>query len=345
VSTAPPDLSPQARPLLTAAIPQAGGLFKAVPEDFEVEELPAYVPGGEGTHLYLWVEKVGRDTMEVVRELARVTGVPEKEIGYAGLKDRHARTRQYISVPASAEAALERFELSGVQVLSITRHTNKLRSGHLRGNRFTLVVRDVGDVGALDAAFQQLVDLGLPNAFGDQRFGRHADNALMGWRLLMGERLPRRPDRFQRKLFLSALQSELFNRMLIERLQSGDFARALLGDVLRKEDSGGLFVSEDPLVDQPRLEAFEVSPTGPIFGPKMRAPTHEVAERERVLLAAVGLDPELFQRGRGETEGTRRPYRVRVADPELERLGDADVRLTFSLPSGSYATELLRELL
>lgn len=344
MSATPPDLAPRARPLLTAAIPQAGGMFKAVPEDFEVEELPAYVPGGEGTHLFLWVEKVGRDTMEVVRELARATGVPEKEVGYAGLKDRHARTRQFLSIPASAEKALEGLELSGVRILSATRHTNKLRSGHLRGNRFTLLVRDVTDADALEASFGQLVAQGLPNAFGDQRFGRHADNALMGWRLLMGERLPRRPDRFQRKLFLSALQSELFNRMLAERLRAGDFARALAGDVLRKEDSGGLFVSEDPLVDQPRVEAFEVSPTGPIFGPKMRAPTLEVAERERALLAEVGLEPEHFQRGRGETEGTRRPYRVRVAEPGVERLGP-DVRLTFCLPPGSYATELLRELL
>src|SRR5690606_23975118 len=298
-----------------------------------------------GTHLYLWVEKEGRDTMEVVRELAKATGVPEKEIGYAGLKDRHARTRQYLSVPASAEAALEAFGCSGVRVLSRTLHTNKLRSGHLRGNRFTLVVRDVKDVGALEAAFDQLVAVGLPNAFGDQRFGRHGDNALMGWKLLMGERLPRRPDRFQRKLFLSALQSELFNRMLAERLRSGELARALPGDVLRKEDSGGLFVSGDPLVDQPRVEAFEVSPTGPIFGPKMRAPSHAVAERERALLETVGLTPGHFQRGRGETEGTRRPYRVQVADAGIEKLSAADLRLTFSLPSGSYATELLRELL
>lgn len=320
-------------------------MFKAVPEDFEVEELPAYLPGGEGTHLYLWVEKVGRDTMDVVRALSRAAGVPEKEIGYAGLKDRHAKTRQYLSIPASAEAALQTLELPGVRVLSTTRHGNKLRSGHLRGNRFTLVVRDVRDVDALEASFQQLVAQGLPNAFGEQRFGRHGDNALMGWLLLMGERLPRRPDRFQRKLFLSALQSELFNRMLAERLNAGELARAQLGDVLRKEDSGGLFACEDPLVDQPRVDAFEVSPTGPLFGPKMRAPTHAVAEREQALLTELGLDPEHFQRGRGETEGTRRPYRVRVGEPVLERLGEGNVRLGFSLPAGSYATELLRELL
>lgn len=343
--SAPADLSPRTRPLLTTAVPQAGGLFKATPEDFEVEELPAYLPSGEGEHLFLWVEKVGRDTQEVVRALAAALALPEQEIGHAGLKDRHAKTFQYLSVPARCAPKLTDFSLEGVTLHRPTRHGNKLRPGHLVGNRFTLRLHDVQDVGALRASLEVLEARGLPNAFGAQRFGRGGDNALQGLRLLTGERLAKRPSRFERKLFLSALQSELFNRALIARMEADALDRALPGDVLRKEESGGLFVCEDATVDQPRVEAWEVSATGPIFGPKMRAPTGAVAEQESALLASVGLSAEVFQRGRGETEGTRRPYRVRLGDVRCEDLGGGGVRLAFSLPSGSYATEVLRELL
>lgn len=339
------DLSPRLRPLLTTAVPQAGGLFKATPEDFEVEELPAYLPSGEGEHLFLWVEKLGRDTQEVVRALAEALALPEQEIGHAGLKDRHAKTFQYLSVPARCEPKLEAFALEGVTLHRPTRHGNKLRPGHLSGNRFTLRLHDVRDVGALRESLAILGARGLPNAFGAQRFGRGGDNALQGLRLLLGERLPKRPSRFERKLYLSALQSELFNRALIARLEAGTLDRALAGDVLRKEESGGLFVCEDAAVDQPRADAWEVSATGPIFGPKMRAPTGEVADAEAALLTEVGLSADVFQRGRGETEGTRRPYRVRLDGVECEELPEGGVRLAFSLPAGSYATEVLRELL
>lgn len=340
-----PDLAPRARPLLTADIPPAGGLFKATPEDFEVEELPAYVPEGSGEHLFLWVEKRGRETPEVVRALASALKLDEREIGVAGMKDRQAVTRQFLSIPARLEAQLETFALEGVRILSAVRHGNKLKTGHLKGNRFRLTLHGVRDPGALRASLERLEAVGLPNAFGSQRFGRGGDNALAGYRLLRGERLPRPPSRFQRKLFLSALQSELFNRALAARLRAQALDRALLGDVLRKEDTGGLFVCEDPGVDQERVSRFEVSPTGPIFGPRMSAPAGEVAALEAALLDEVGLTREDFSRGRGETEGARRPYRVRLGGLTVEERAGGEVLLAFELPSGSYATEVLRELL
>jgi tRNA pseudouridine13 synthase len=331
-------------PRLTADVPGCGGAFKLVPEDFEVEELPAYLPGGEGEHLYLWVEKRGRDTREVVRALAAALGVEEGEVGVAGMKDRHAVTRQLLSVPARGEARLGDFSLEGVRVLWARRHGNKLRTGHLRGNRFRLRVRGVKDEGAARECFSRLCARGVPNYFGEQRFGREGDNADLGRLLVLGQRLPRRPDRFQRKLYLSAFQSRLFNRALAERLRAGTFDVPLLGDVLRREDSGGLFLCEAPEVDAPRAAAFEVSPAGPLFGPRMPAAAHAVAEAEARLLAQEGVTLEDFRRGGDETQGGRRPYRVRLSSPSLEREGE-DLLLAFELPRGAYATEVLHELL
>ncbi|MBF5042687.1 tRNA pseudouridine(13) synthase TruD [Aggregicoccus sp. 17bor-14] len=336
-------------PRLTADVPGCGGTFKVSPDDFEVEELPAYLPSGEGEHLFLWVQKRGRDTREVVRALAQAAGVPEGEVGAAGMKDRQAVTRQWLSVPARCEPRLEGFALEGVQVLEQRRHGNKLRTGHLRGNRFRLRLRGVQDVEAARETFARLLAEGLPNYFGQQRFGRAGDNAEQGRKLLLGERLARRPDRFQRKLYLSAFQSRLFNRALAERLRSGTLATALLGDVLRKEETGGLFVCEAPEVDGPRVGSFEVSPAGPLFGPKMPRAAHAVAEAEAALLAAEGVSlDDLKTRGGGETEGGRRAYRVRLGAAELtpERTAEGeDLWLAFELPRGSYATEVLQELL
>ncbi|RKI28972.1 tRNA pseudouridine(13) synthase TruD [Corallococcus sp. AB004] len=331
-------------PRLTAGVPGCGGAFKLTPDDFEVEELPAYLPSGEGTHLYLWVEKRGRDTREVVRALATALGVREDDIGSAGMKDRQAVTRQWLSVPANAEARVPEFALDGVRVLEVKRHGNKLRTGHLKGNRFRLRLRGVQDLGAARESFSRLSAQGVPNYFGEQRFGRAGDNADLGRMLLLGQRLPKRPDRFQRKLYLSAFQSRLFNQALAERLTAGTFAKALLGDVLRKEETGGLFVCEAPDVDGPRVASFEVSPAGPMFGPKMTASKGEVAEFEARLLVDAGVTPSDFLRGGDETEGTRRPYRVRLGAPELTEDGE-DALLTFELPRGAYATEVLHELL
>jgi tRNA pseudouridine13 synthase len=330
-------------PRATADLPGSGGHWKVSPEDFVVEELPAYVPSGAGEHLYLWIEKRGRSTQDVVRALARATGVREDDIGVAGQKDRQAVTRQFLSLPAKAEAALSAFVLPDVKILSTARHGNKLRTGHLAGNRFELWVRDVKDAGAARAVLERLARDGVPNYFGEQRFGVKDDNAALGKLLLLGERLPSKPDRFRRKLYLSAFQSLLFNRALAARVEEKTFHRALAGDVLRKEASGGVFVCEDVGVDQPRVDAWEVSPAGPMFGPKMIAAHGSVAAVESRLLEAEGLTLEIFERGKGETEGTRRPYRIPLKNAEAESVG-SDLHLRFDLPRGAYATVVLAEL-
>ncbi|HYV44438.1 MAG TPA: tRNA pseudouridine(13) synthase TruD [Myxococcaceae bacterium] len=322
-----------------------GGRIKETPEDFEVEEIPAYLPSGQGGHLYLWVEKRGVGTEPLARRLAEALGVDPGDVGWAGLKDHQAVARQFFSVPASAEPKVAGLQLEGVKVLSAVRHGNKLRPGHLRGNRFRIRVRDASDPDAAEARLRALSEQGVPNFYGEQRFGADARNAELGRRLLLGERLERPPSRFQRKLYLSAFQSELFNRALQARIAQGTFARALEGDVMRKEDSGGLFVCQSPQDDQPRVDRFEISPAGPLFGPKLPPASGAVHQAEEALLAASGVSMEqLRSRGRGEAEGARRAYRIRLGEPSLQREG-ADLLVNFTLPKGSYATVVLQELL
>jgi tRNA pseudouridine13 synthase len=228
-------------------------------------------------------------------------------------------------------------------VLWSKRHPHKLRTGHLRGNRFQLRIRAVRDAGAGEAVFALLSARGVPNYFGAQRFGARGDNAEKGKALIRGARLSRAPTRFERRLYLSAYQSLLFNRLLAQRVEQGDLGQALLGDVLRKQATGGLFVCASPTEDQPRMDAFELSAAGPLYGPKLLRAAHEVDAREQALLAEEGLSLEDFRRGRGETEGARRAYRVSLGEPHCERDG-ADLLLAFTLPSGSYATCVLEEV-
>ena len=329
-------------PFLTDHVHGCGGAFKATPEDFVVEEVPAYHPTGEGEHLFVWIEKRGRSTPEVAKALARHCGIDERMVSWAGLKDRQALTRQYVCLPAKAgEPAIGSFALPGVTVVRWARHRNKLKTGHLHGNRFELWLRGVSDVGALETALGELKAKGVPNYYGEQRFGVTQTNAERGKALLLAG--GRHRDRFERKLLLSAFQSELFNRVLALRLERGLFDRALEGDVLKKHETGGQFVCEAPEVDQPRVERFEVSPTGPMFGPEMTKPTGQAWALEAEVLAAEGVSLDTFAAGGDETKGTRRLLRIPL---EIEHVvaGD-DVRLLLVLPAGSYATVVLRELL
>jgi tRNA pseudouridine13 synthase len=333
-------------PFATAGLPGSGGRLKASPEDFRVEELPAYLPSGAGPHLYLQVEKRDRTTRDVVRWLARALGVPERDAGYAGLKDRAAVTTQWLSFPVARDPDPAALAGPGLRVLAASRHQNKLRPGHARGNAFTVVVRG-GDLGRARACAAALEAAGLPNYFGPQRFGRGGGNAALGRALLSPAPSPeaRRAakDRFLRRFALSALQAELFNRWVAERLADGLLATALAGDVLKKLDTGGIFLCEDPAADGARVARFEVSPAGPMFGHKLRAAGGEPAAREARLLAAEGLTLADFERGGGEAEGTRRAARLPVR-PALAPLEDG-YQATFELPRGSYATVVMRELM
>lgn len=331
---------------LTSDLPPVGGAFKVTPEDFCVEEIPVYAPSGVGEHTFLWIEKRGLSTHEAVGRLARALGADARDAGTAGLKDKQALARQWVSLARVDPAAALAVSVEGVRVLEAKRHAHKLRTGHLRGNRFTIAIRGAAEGGAAraQAILDRLTEIGLPNYYGEQRFGRGGDNAERARALLRGEL--RVHDRSERRLLLSALQSELFNRVLAQRIAAGTHRRALAGDVMQKVESGGIFVCEDPATDQPRIDSWEIVPTGPMFGPKMRAPAGEPAALEAAVLTEAGLSTGDFARAGKLAEGTRRALAVRIADvAKVTQRPDGALALTFALPSGSYATVLLAEII
>jgi tRNA pseudouridine13 synthase len=343
----------QPPPLLTAALPGIGGRIKANPEDFEVEEIPAYEPCGSGDHLFLWIEKRGMGAEYFQRQIARRLEIPVGEVGTAGLKDRHALTRQMVSLPGVVEDRINRLDGGGIRVLSVGRHTNKLKPGHLHGNRFRILVRGADPAGAerLPPILERIETEGLPNFYGAQRFGTGGETALLGFSLLRKERPPetagRKPNPrspFLRKLALSAAQSALFNRYLGRRLSEGLMRRVLLGDVMAKWPAGGMFVAQDQTREQERFDARETVHAGPIFGRKTFAAAEDAAAREADVLRDAGLTAAAFQGFGKLVQGTRR-HNLVYCDGLAAKIESEGVRLTFSLPAGCYATILLREVM
>ena len=336
---------------LTAALPGVGGVFKATPQDFDVEEIPAYEPSGSGDHIFLWIEKTGVSADALVRGVARTLQVASMDIGSAGLKDTRAVTRQYLSVPAACEARLPELQLPGVQVLRSARHGNKLKTGHLRGNRFRLTLRDChADALARATAIACVLrEQGVPNFYGTQRFGRDGETLEIGLQLLRGEpaeglqRTPAGRRGFLKRLALSSVQSALFNHHLQQRMRDGLLHTALLGEVMQVRASGGPFVVTDVEREQGRFAAREIVAAGPMFGPKMKQAVADALTREEATLAAAGLTLDQFAGFGKILQGTRRANLIFVEDLEVSGSAEA-LRLQFTLPPGSYATELLREM-
>ncbi|MEZ5980504.1 MAG: tRNA pseudouridine(13) synthase TruD [Planctomycetota bacterium] len=379
------------------------------PEDFRVEEIPAYEPSGEGEHTLLDIEKRGIATNEAVRRLARVLHVPPREFGHAGMKDARAVTRQRISVRGVDPERVRGLTTHGVRVLAALRHGNKLQPGHLAGNRFVLVLRGIED-GALDKVRRGLAILaekGVPHWFDAQRFGNRGDTGDIGIALLFGDwreaielicgraserdygavlearelfdagrlaesarawprsyREPRviqesllrdpqglrealwRLEATSLRLYASAAQSQLFNRVLAARMP--ELGRLVDGDLVQFETSRGRFVVEDTAAEQPRADAFEISPTGPLFGDKEQRPRGVALALEEQVLRDAGVRREQFaRRGPFYCSGSRRPLRLRAREATVEEAVDDLGRhlvLRFELPSGGYATNVLAEL-
>ena len=339
------DFDPRTPPLWTADLPGTGGRLKDAPEDFEVTEIPAYQPCGSGDFLYLWVEKRDMGAEYFVRQVARRLELPALEVGTAGMKDRRAVTRQMVSVPVAAEDRLGQLEGDGLRLLRVSRHTNKLKPGHLHGNRFRILVRDTHPeaLQRLTPLLERLRQDGLPNFYGPQRFGRDGETGRLGLGLLRDgpAAQPRGP--FLRKLALSAAQSALFNRYLGRRLHDGLLRIVLAGEVMAKWPFGGMFVAQDVVAEQARFDARETVTAGPIFGRKTFASAATAAEREAAILRDAGVNLAAFNGFGKLVQGTRRHNLVYVDD--LEAVAELEgLRFSFTLPAGSYATVLLREL-
>jgi tRNA pseudouridine13 synthase len=337
-------------PLLTPELPGAGGAPVEL-EDFEVEEIPAYAPAGEGDHTFALIEKRALTTPQAIAAIARALGLSPLGAGYAGMKDKAGVTRQWISIERARPEALLALDLPGLRVLEARPHRHKLRTGHLRGNRFAILLRGAHAEGLARAEriLARLVAEGLPNYYGAQRFGRDGDNAERGLRLLRGESKPPR-DRIARRMLVSSLQSLLFNELLGRRLEpGGPGLRTLLGgEVLQRTDSGGIFVSEETEVDAARLARGELAVTGPICGPRMPLPHpgSPALRLEQEVFAAHGVTPESFAVLGRLARGGRRACSVPVEGVSVEAAPElpGSIRLRFALPSGAYATTLLREV-
>lgn len=333
-------------PRRISSLPPVGGRLGLDPEHFLVDEIPLYEPSGAGEHLYVRLEKRSLATPDLTRIVAKAAGVRERDIGYAGLKDKHAITTQWLSLPKEALPP-EQWQLPDtVRVLQASRHTNKLRTGHLTANRFGITLVDVPEAGLAHAEkiLAALRESGLPNYFGEQRFGIQGRN--LGQALDWLRRPPapkRKQSRFHEKLFPSVLQAEVFNRYLSARYELG-FGELIHGEVVRLAGSGSVFVVEDREAEQPRLANADLVLTGPIFGPRAVAARHRAAELEADALRALGLEPEQLDRLGKAARGTRRDAWLPLDDLSFEPLGPTSFRVSFTLPAGSYATQVVREL-
>ncbi len=415
-----PDRDPHIVPALylTADLPPLGGRIKERPEDFLVEEQPLYQPSGQGEHIYLMVQKRNLSTLRAARILAGHFGVHPSAIGHAGLKDKVALTRQVFSVhvPGKTPEDFPSLQQERLEVLWVDLHANKLRPGHLLGNRFSIKIRGVEMTKALIAskALTALERTGAPNRFGEQRFGYTQRNHLIGRAMILGDaagvleallapagdmpdgqiegrklyaageyraaldaffresraerrvlgalsrgataqRAVREIERREEEFFLSAFQSAVFNRVLDDRLRAGMLGTLREGDLAMKEDNRAIFrVTAETLGPEltGRLDLFEISPSGPMWGPEMMRASGATDEAEVAALAAAGVTPEQLdafsERRKGRLTGTRRPLRVRITDPDVE--GGIDehgsyVRVAFDLPRGAFATSVLREIM
>lgn len=338
------ELTPHTPPVMFADAAPIDAVIGPAPEDFVVDEIPLYPQSGSGEHLYARIEKRGFTTPAMVRAVTRAAGVDERDVGYAGLKDKHAVTRQWLSLPAKARPPSEWKLPEGITVVEHTRHSNKLRTGHLLGNRFriTLVTSDLEALDKAAPLAERLRARGVFNYYGGQRFGRRGEglSRALSW-LREGAKLHGVP-RFLSKLYPSVIQAEIFNRYFSARRGLG-LDRLLLGEVVRLNNAGAMFSVEDTEREAARLLSGDIHLTGPIFGPKARPTAAEAAALELAQLEELGVTHELREKLARLAPGTRRDLIAPITNLELRWSGVGRLELEFSLPSGSYATEVIRQ--
>ncbi len=331
------------RPLPWAhGAPPLTARLRSAPEDFLVEEMLGYLADGAGEHALLRVEKRGANTDWVARELAKFAGVPQVAVGYAGMKDRHAVTRQSFSVHLAGKPDPDwsTFPHADVSVLEAQRHTRKLKRGALRGNRFVLVLRDVqGDRNAAESVLQQIASRGVPNYYGEQRFGREGGNVDQARAMFAG----RRVERDKRSFLLSAARSQIFNSVLAARIERGAWDTPLEGEIWSLAGSRSWFGPE-PFTDAlaQRLARADIHPSGPLWGQGEPPSTGDAGALERAVGAASDDLAQGLAAARMDQE--RRPLRLMPQALTWRWLGDDVLELSFELPAGAYATVVVREL-
>ncbi|HAU1271213.1 TPA: tRNA pseudouridine(13) synthase TruD [Legionella pneumophila] len=323
-------------------IPNSTATFKLCPEDFQVNELFEGQFSGEGEHIVLKIEKKGLTTEEVVKSLARLINKPIKLISYAGLKDKQALTTQWLSIHAPGEVieGIETLEAPGWKILECTRHNKKLRPGFLSGNHFTIALRDVSNETDLIHRIEQIKLKGVPNYFGEQRFGRDGGNLIKAEEILVQGRKVK--DRFLKGMYFSAARSWLYNLILSRRVKESSWNLPLL-DVIQLVGSNSVFVNDKSMDEQllQRIGEKDVSPASPLPG----------RSKNLVKGTALQIINEVYAEWSAwldglEKNGLEEAWRANILYPEqIEyRINQGTVELSFVLPAGAYATVVLREL-
>jgi tRNA pseudouridine13 synthase len=332
-------------PFLTGNIPGIGGHIRTIPEDFQVEERPLYLPCGDGEHLYIKVTKRLLSTPDLVKMISTAVGVKAHGIGTAGLKDARAVTTQMLSLHFVTPEQLARLK-TDERILSIDilgRHRNRLRPGHHAGNRFRLVIRDVADHArtTVPALLTTLQQRGVPHYFGPQRQGKNGENYLVGAALLSDSARRAHLSRAKRMWYLNTFQSHLFNNILARRID-----RVFVGDWAIKTDNGACFHVENAEQEQPRVDRFEISPTGILFGSRVSWADGEPGRIEEGVMTDAGTTKDALVAAAKTCgfRGERRALRVPLAELDWSLDGSA-LTLSFVLPPGAYATSVLRELM
>ena len=325
--------------------PKSQGLLKANPEDFLVVEDLGFAPDGEGEHLLVRILKSGCNTRFVADALAKFLKVPAREVSFAGQKDKHAVTEQWLCarLPGKEMPDMSKFQLEGCQVLEFARHKRKLRLGALKGNRFTLVLREISDRSDVEARLQAIAEKGVPNYFGAQRFGINGSNlhGALRWAESGG---PVR-DRNKRSFWLSAARSALFNQQVSVRLKKPDFNQVVDGDALQLAGRGSWFVATDAEMPdlQSRVDARDLMITASLPGSGEWGSQRAALAFEQQTLADETLLQSLLVREK--VEAARRAMLLYPQQLCWEWCDDVTVKVKFWLPAGSFATSVVRELI
>lgn len=325
--------------------PLATGVLKANPEDFVVIEDLGYRPDGEGEQLLVRIRKNGCNTRFVAEALAKFAGIHPRDVSFAGMKDRHAVTEQWfcLRIPGKDTPDLSAFQLEGCEVLESARHRRKLRTGGLQGNAFTLILRNISDREEVEGRLQAIALRGVPNYFGEQRFGRDGNNLVMAKRWAANEIRVR--ERNKRSFLLSAARSALFNQVTSDRLaDQGTLTQVIAGDALQLTGRGSWFVAEEAELTslQTRIDNDELRVTAPLPGSGDWGTQHAALAFEQQSLADEAELITLLERER--VDAARRAVLVKPRDLRWNWWDDVTVELTFWLPAGSFATSVVREI-
>ena len=324
--------------------PDASAVIRVMPEDFQVVETIRFEPSGTGQHVYLSIRKRNTNTEWLAKELARFAGIKVMDVGYAGLKDRNAVTRQWLSVDLAGkpEPDWSLFNTDEYMIETVTRHNGKLRRTAVKENCFTLVLRELkGDTAALEQRLQEIRQHGVPNYFGEQRFGRNGNNLDVVDTLFSGER---KMKRHQRGIYLSAARSYIFNQVLSRRVSDKNWNQPLAGDVMQLSGSHSCFLTEavDAVIQQ-RIAEHDIAPTGPLWGRGKLQTAGEV----QVLESEIASHYPLWQNGLEQAGMSQERRSLCIYPNEMAWSFDKEnaLTLTFGLPAGNYATSVLRELI